>query len=355
MPSNKGSIVTVSGEMDPDLAGITLPHEHLLIDGTCWWKEPAKDDAFRQRIAPLPVTMDLLGAIRRAPTQSVKSNLVLNDPNLAEKEILEFKKAGGATVVDATSIGLNRNPSHLRTLSEKTGLKIVAGSGFYVQASHPAYVSTKTAEELSALMVREVQEGIDGTGIRPGVLGEIGLSPTIFPSEEKVLRAACMAQRRTGLALMIHSWISREDTQKIWDIIDQEGCDPTRVVMAHCDSSIDGSLDLETQKEIAKRKMYVEYDLFGSEEFRAAQGLMLQLPHDSERIKALRKLVDSGFLDYILISQDVCRKQHLKAYGGWGYAHILNNVLPVFRAQGFTERELETILVENPKRMLTVG
>jgi len=355
MAFSKGSIITVSGEIDPDLAGVTLPHEHLLIDGSCWWKEPAREDVARQRIANLPITMDLLGEIRRAPTQSVRSNLILDDANLAEREILEFKKHGGSSVVDATSIGLNRNPSLLRQIAERTGLNIIAGCGFYVQASHPSYLSSKTVEELSTVMIHEASEGIDGTGIRPGILGEIGLSQGIFPSEEKVLRAACMAQRRTGLALMIHSWISREDTLKILEIVEQEGCDPSRAIMAHRDASIDGSLDLEIQQEIAKRKMYVEYDLFGSEEFRAAQGLMVQLPHDLERVKAIRKLADLGFLDNILISQDACRKHHLKEYGGWGYAHILGNILPVFRASGFAEEELKTILIDNPKRMLTVG
>ena len=82
---------------------------------------------------------------------------------------------------------------------------------------------------------------------------------------------------------------------------------------------------------------------------------MVQLPHDLERVKAIRKLIDLGFLDNILISQDVCRKHQLKEYGGWGYAHILGNILPVFRASGFTEEQLDAILIDNPKRMLTVG
>lgn len=355
LEANKGTVITVSGNIGPSSLGITLSHEHLLCDGTSWWKEPEENDLFRKKIAQLPVSMDLLWAIRRAPTRSVKSNLILDDTELAVTEISEFALRGGSTVVDASSIGLRANPSELKKIADRTGLNIIMGSGFYVQASHPSFISKKTIEEIENIMIREVSEGVDGSKIRPGLIGEIGLSPKVFPSEEKVLIAACRAQRATGLAVTIHCWFSKENVSKIKEILDREGSDRSRFIISHCDATADGSLDTVLQKEVAKLGMYVEYDLFGSEDFRLAGESMVQLPHDSTRIMGLKELVQAGHIQNILVSQDVCRKYHLKKYGGWGYSHILETIVPALRAKGFTKEIIEKVLIDNPTRVLTVS
>jgi phosphotriesterase-related protein len=164
-----------------------------------------------------------------------------------------------------------------------------------------------------------------------------------------------MSRNRTGLSIMVHCPVRKEDSRSIMEIIDQEGCDPSGVVMGHQDASMNGSIDLELEKEIARRGMYVELDLFGREEFRLAEGKMVQMPQDIDRIRSIRHLIDSGFVKQILVSQDICRKYHLKRFGGWGYSHILENIVPIMRMHNFTSDELRILFVENPKRMLTIN
>src|SRR5579872_2148006 len=159
---------TVLGEVLPEQLGVTSCHEHLLIDATCLLaSEPSKN------VIDGPVTIEILGELRRDPYFS-RDNLQMLDVNLASEEAAFFKRAGGGTIVDCTTIGLSRDIKSLAKISKATGLNIISGTGFYVDASHPKYVSEKSVDALADLMIQEITQGVEGTdGLRCGIIGEI--------------------------------------------------------------------------------------------------------------------------------------------------------------------------------------
>jgi len=186
----KGKILTVLGPIDKKKAGLTLIHEHILVDATYWCQEPRT--ALEKKLAQQPISIENLGIVRQNAFL-IKDNMVLDDYNLAVKELLLFKRAGGSTIVDVTtSRGMGRDPNTLVALSRETGLNIVARCGYYVYKTHPSNVDTRQVEEIAMEMIKEITEGIDDTGIKAGIIGEIGTSDPIYPDEIKVLQAAPM-------------------------------------------------------------------------------------------------------------------------------------------------------------------
>ena len=340
------SVVTVRGEVSPDTLGVTLPHEHLLFDLRAW--APEVTEASRIALAESPVTIEILGELYRDPEIN-RDNLRQLDVNLAIEEAMQFKFAGGSTIVDCTSIGLARDVNALRVVSEATGLNIVAGSGFYLAQVHPKYVAEKSVEELANQMIMEIQTGVGDTGIRCGIIGEIGTSWPLHPQEEKVLRAAAYAQQKTGAAVSVHPFPWGKNAHKLLDILEQEGANLTRVVMDHIDSC---GFDAEYPASLAKRGCFVEFDTFGSEFYHDSYGT--SEPTDRERVADVMELAKKGYMSQILLSHDLSFKIMLKKYGGQGYAHILKHIVPSLRRAGLTDKNLKEILIDNPRNMLTI-
>src|SRR5262250_3353623 len=202
MPSPlAGQVQTVLGSVAPDAIGIALPHEHLLIDFKVMFAEPAaagdKGQAFE------PVSLDNLGWVRQNFNANL-DNLRLLDERTAEDEIRLFQRAGGRTVVDPTPKTLARDPLALARIARATGLNVVMGSGYYVAASHPPDMDQKSVEALAREMIADVTVGAGESGVRAGLLGEIGTTHPWAANEQRVLRAAIAAQRETGAPLMIH-------------------------------------------------------------------------------------------------------------------------------------------------------
>ena len=337
-------VITVCGEILPDELGITLAHEHLLVDVTCRHR-PTTDPYFSE-IAQQPVNMQILGDLRRNPLISPDS-LRLNDPDLAIEELRHYKAAGGQSLMDHTTRWIGGNPTALKQISEATGVHIVAGCGYYSPVL-PEDIDQLSVEQLTDNIVREVTQGIDGTTIKPGFIGEIGTNWPLTPQEEKIVRAAARAQVKTGLALSIHPFPWERSGVKLLDIAESEGADLTRVVICH----LDHLMDFSYHKEVARRGAYVEYDRFGVEWY-SSQETLRTFPRDTERVTGIIELIRSGFVKQILISQDVCQKIELKKFGGHGYAHILRYIVPMMKRMGVAEEDIHTVLVENPKRVLS--
>jgi phosphotriesterase-related protein len=338
---------TVCGEVPVDNLGITLCHEHILVDGTIWFNRAPLDKNDKRRIKG-PVKMENLGAIRRVPYYS-RDNLSLLDSGVALEELRHYKRAGGGTVVDCTTIGIKRDVKKIKEISRATGLNIVVGTGFYVDATHPKYVGERTADELAQLMTRELESGVGNTGIKCGIIGEIGTGWPITPNEEKVLRAAAHAQEKTGASINVHPYPFEKHAGRVLEILQEEGADLTRVVLSHQDNC---GPDPDYASSLAKRGAYVEYDCFGSEGdiYYVSHGIIEVT--DLDRTRAIVELVRRGYGSQLVISHDTCFKIQLKKYGGYGYDHILTNILPLFRRAGLTEEQIEAILVQNPKNIL---
>jgi phosphotriesterase-related protein len=342
-----GTVMTVLGPIEPAQVGIALPHEHLVVDLTAWWQEPA--EATKKALAHATVDLAHLGAIRRDP-MLCRDNCLQLDADLAAQEVWRFKLAGGRTVVDLTNNGLGRDPRALKAIAIKTGVQIVMGSGYYIARAHPPDMDRRTVEEIAAEIVRDLTEGVGDTGIRAGIIGEIGTSGRLRPNEEKVLRAAARAQRRTGAAINVHllPWAKRG--LQVLDVLAEEGADLGRVALSHLSPTAD---DLDYQLAIARRGAFIEYDFFGMEFYFDSIGAYAG--SDWEAVKAVKRLIDHGCLEQLLLSHDIGMKVQLTAYGGWGFAHLLEHVVPMFKRAGVTQAQLDAMLIDNPTRLLTLA
>ena len=191
----------MAGLITPDELGITLPHEHLLCDTSPW--ATISDEATKRRLFESPVSISILGQLRRDP-YACKDNLKLLDIDLAIRELLHFRQAGGKSLVELTLEGIGRDPTALRRISLETGVNIIAGCGFYIDSSHPPLIRSMNVEQIAEEITKDITLGIGGSGIKAGIIGEIGTGWPITPNEENVLRAAAKAHHQTGAAINVH-------------------------------------------------------------------------------------------------------------------------------------------------------
>jgi phosphotriesterase-related protein len=339
-----GQAQTVLGPIAGEAMGITLPHEHLLIDFTVMFQEP--ESATQRGLADQPVTLENLGWVRQHFNAN-RDNLRLLDERVARDEALLFRHAGGRTLVDPTNRGLARDPQALARLARATGLNIIMGSGYYVAAAHPPDMDRRTADSIAREIVGDLTAGVGDTGIRSGLIGEIGTTWPWADSEKTVLRAAVMAQRATGAALMIHPGRHERLPLEIVDFVRREGADLGRTIMCHVERTI---ADRGVLLELAATGVYLEYDLFGLETSYYPYNPSFDMPNDGERMRQILMLIERGHLRQLLMSHDIAYKHCLTRWGGFGYRHLLVDVVPRLRAKGADDRTIETLLVDNPRR-----
>ena len=343
-PSLAGQAQTVLGPIAGEAMGITLPHEHLLIDFEVMFKEPANGS--ERGLARQPVSLANLGWVRQHFSSNL-DNLQLLDETVARDEALLFKHAGGQTFVDPTNRGLARDPLALARVARATGLNIIMGSGYYVSAAHPPDMDTRTVDDVAREIVADLTVGVGDTGVRAGFIGEIGTTWPWTDNEKKVVRAAVAAQRDTGAALMIHPGRHERLPLQIVDFIRKEGADLGRTIMCHIERTI---ADRAVLLELAATGVLLEYDLFGLETSYYPYNPAFDMPNDGERMRQILSLIERGHLAQILMSHDIAYKHCLTKWGGFGYHHLLVNVIPRLRAKGADDRIIQTLLVDNPRR-----
>jgi phosphotriesterase-related protein len=312
----RGQAQTVRGPIDPADLGWTLPHEHTAI---ALWHVQDRWDYWELRRDEEVIT-DELGLVR---------------------------VAGGGTVVDLTLPGVGRDPAWLVRLSEVTGLNVVMGTGWYRDAYYPAeaLIDRRTVESLAEEIVREAADGVGDTGVKPGIIGEIGTDkPWVSAREERVHRAAARAARRTGLAITTHAVQSTVGLDQL-DIFESEGADLTRVVIGHADSHP----SLDYYQAIVRRGASVEFDFLGM------SFTPLERHGEGRVVEAICELLAAGHVERVLLSQDVCHDSQLRRYGGNGYTYLADSFLPRLREAGVSEDEIRTITVDNPRRLLTIA
>jgi phosphotriesterase-related protein len=338
---------SVLGPVDPDDLGITLPHEHLLIDAEILFAGPK--EAGLEKRAYEPVSIKNISWIMYNQYNNL-DNVRLLDEQVAVREAMHFKKEGGGTIVDVTTAGLSRNLPALKRISRATGLNIIAGSGYYVMRGDTCReLDRKTEDEIADEIVKDLLVGAGDAKIRAGIIGEIGCSWPLQEREKKSLRACARAQKRTGATITIHPGRHENSPMDIIKFLDKAGADISRVIMGHMDRT--GYLPA-TIRKIAKTECYLEYDIFGGNPFYPLRFGVFNRPCDRERIEQIMDLISRGHIKQVLISQDTCLKSKLVCYGGQGYAHILRNILPQMLARGMTKGQIRTIMVENPARFL---
>jgi len=330
-------VQTVLGPVVADALGPTLLHEHLLIDLWPWFDtgDPAAD---------APVTPATIDRVRANPF-AFHDNLVLDDPELTAVELAPFAAAGGRTVVDLTLPEIGRRPAALADLAGRTGLNVVMGCGRYIAGARPPELRGAPGGRLRDELLRDLLEGAGGTGIRAGVIGEIGTSDPLHPDEARMLWAAAEAQRQTGVGLVVHLDPWGRNGHAVLDHVLGGGADPTRLLLAHLDPSL---ADLSYARSLTERDVSVAVDIWGDEDAYGGRSM----PTDGVRIAAVLAAFEQGWGDRLAVSQDVCLKSQLRAHGGPGYAHLVERIAPRLRASGLGDAELDLLLVHTPRRIL---
>ncbi len=309
------TVMTVTGPLSSDQFGFTSMHEHIFSD----------------------LTRDNWGA-----------NSILNNPDLAYEELMRFKNGGGVSLVDQTTGGLRGHDHDLltvkhavaiRQIAERTGLNIVLGAGWYREPYYEQRLHRMKTDEIAEELVRDVTEGIEGTDVRAGILGEIGAHFTwVSPVEERVFRAVARAHKKTGVTIATHALIWPVGLDQL-DILEEEGVDLRRVVVGHCQTWPSH----EYHAEIARRGAFVQFDRMGT---------VSAYDHDTD-LRSIKEMVDAGLSRHLLFAQDVCRRADYVAYGGKGYGYLVGEFREDLRGIGVDDELFHQVTVENPRRALT--
>jgi phosphotriesterase-related protein len=307
--------MTVSGPIPPERIGFTLPHEHT---GIHLWHVRDRWDYWE--LTP--------------------------DEETVVDELRDFRRRGGSTLVDLTLPGVGRDPERLRHLATRTGVQVVMGAGWYRESYYPAeaLIDRRTVDDLAAELVREFAEGVADSGVHPGILGEIGTDkPWVSALEERVHRAAARASRETGMAITTHGVMSPVGQAQL-RIFEEEGLDPSRVVIGHADSYP----VLDHYLAILDRGANLEFDFLG-------QRFLTEEAEEPRLVQLIVELLERGYAGQVLLSQDVCHNKQLKVNGGFGYTYLQQHFLPTLRTAAVGEGEIAQMTIDNPRRILTIA
>jgi phosphotriesterase-related protein len=309
-------VMTVLGPVDPSALGFILPHEHTQC--TLWHIQDRWD--YWELTADEPVILD---------------------------ELRLLKEAGGTCLADLTLPGIGRDPAWLKRISEQSGLHVVMGGGWYRTAYYPpeVLIERRSVDSLAEVLVHDATVGVGETGIKVGIYGEIGTDkPWLTPIEERVFRAVARASRRTGLAISTHAVLS-DVGQWQMTVFEEEGVDPGRVVIGHADSFP----VLDHYLTLINRGASIEFDFLGM------SFTPMEKYGEGKVVDLLLELLHRGYGDRVLLSHDVCHNSQLRHFEGNGYTYIPEVFLPRLRERGVSEAEIHQLVVENPRRVLTIG
>lgn len=361
----QATIRTVLGPIAAKDAGVTMPHEHIFTDLTDSGVFDPPREASQITRAYAPITLETLGWVRYNYFKHY-DNCRLTDEDTAVSELQLYRRCGGATIVDVTPIGIGRDPLGLARVSRATGINVVMATGYYVGPTHPEHVEAQDEDDLAEGMIGEISDGAvlprpvepghdftredTRTDIRAGII-KVGCSSPLLPSETKVLRAAAKAQRATGAPITVH--VGRHDLSalEIVEVLGAADADISRTILGHLDVRVER---LETLDAVAATGCFLEFDLFGNESsYYPTTGVgNRDMPSDGQRLDLLEHVIERGYLNRILISQDVGTKHRLVRYGGHGYGYIAECVAPRMVERGFARSDVQAILVDNPANAL---
>lgn len=354
-------VMTVLGPVAPEDLGFTSMHDHILVDVWVWrreWESLIPEDV------PVsgddPVSLENIGLLHRDHFL-VADNMVLDDEEVMTAELADFKAAGGGAMVEMSCIGLRVSLPAIQRISRKTGIHVVATTGLYVEQSCPEHAG-KTIEQLTELMVKEIKEGIEDTGIKAGHIGELGVV-SLSQRDVRLLRAGARASMQTGLSVSVHPGHGGSDGRRIVDILLQEGMNPERIIINHTDYFLiehdisvlfhhpdQRGIRLDYAKGLLDRGVNISMDCFGhgwDRELRNGIGT-----RDWQRIAALLALIDAGYAPQIVWGTDTGFKMLVRRYGGVGYCRLTNYVVPTLKAQDVSDYDIRLMTVDNPARLL---
>ena len=297
-------IRTILKDMSSDELGLTLAHEHFIVD---------------------------LDRIRKDGYSFIL------DVDEVVPEIRKAMDQGITSAFEVTTNDMGRDVRKLKEISEKTGLNIVCSTGFYLSEYHPEWLNETSKEEIAEVYIRDLTEGIDGTDIRAGLIAEIASSPKGFvANERKILEAAGIAARKTGFAVSTHT--GRIAAQETVDILLKEGVEPDKIILGHQDL-ID---DPEYHLSLLKQGVNIAFDTCGKTAY---------MPDETRAMNAL-KLTEAGYADHLVLSNDISRHTYFTTFDGKGYLAVMGSVVPLMREYGLSEEIIHKFLADNPARIV---
>jgi phosphotriesterase-related protein len=317
-------------------------HEHVLVDASVWYRTRRPEDA---RFEQIPVSADTLADVRWHAF-SFRDNLRLDSAEAALDGLRRFRVAGGQTVVDTTTIGLQPRPTEVADVARLAGVNVVQGAGFYVHPSHCPQVCAAGVDALEEFLERQLTAGVGDSGVLPGIFGEIGMSAPPEACERRVLRASARVAARWGMSVSIHvDGSGTFGTEHVEDCVG-EGLPADRVICGHMDERLDAAY----HRELAQAGATLAFDTFGSE---LKYSGLFDHPSDTVRMRWVADLIEAGWERQLVLGQDVFVKAHLRQFGGNGYEHLPARVLPTLEAEyGIPSATLEQLMLHNPRRLL---
>ena len=332
-------IETVCGKINIDDIGVTSAHEHVFIDMRhCVAITGNEPSVFYDK-----VNIKNRGLVFADP-YAILDNALLDDIDDAVFEMKCFKEAGGNTIIDCTLDEIGRDPLALLRVSEESGVNIILGCGNYYDVAHPEFVNNESVAELADRIRKDLTVGIGDTNIKAGIIGEIGTSAVMTENEKKVLHAAGIVGAELNKPVHIHTDLYTENGFEVIDILESEGMSPNKICINH----IDVLIRPEYIFALLEKGVYIEFDNFGKEFYLPNNK---RFAYDLERIEILKEIIDKGYENQVLISNDICLKTMWRTYGGTGYAHILTNVRSIAEEFGILE-QYNKILTQNVKAFL---
>jgi len=319
-PRPKSIVQTVLGPIDASKLGFTLPHEHICPSSAGFlqtWPE-----FFGGRANFITRVVDKLKAVK--------------------------DEGGVNTIVDCTTADIGRDIRLLEEVSRKSGIQIVAATGHWLYPS--LSMSARTADELAQFFILEIERGIEGTNIKPGVIKVATDHDGVTPFLEKVLRAAARASKATGVPVTTHTNAADRTGEKQADIFEQEGLSPAMACLGHCDDS----KDMSYLTGLLKRGYTIGMDhlSWGTR----GQGGFLSW---QQRAESIKKLIDAGFIDKIFLSHDWYFGISIAPTGAMDAMDKMNpdgmllnarKTIPYLKQIGVSEQQIRTITVDNPRR-----
>ncbi|ESP05143.1 hypothetical protein LOTGIDRAFT_103064, partial [Lottia gigantea] len=342
-------VVVVTGLINPKELGRTLTHEHLSINSSAFFIEPS-DSEFKPN-AHKPIALDNFGWIQRHPYSHL-SNLQIDssDEETIIEELKYLKAHGGSGIVENSTVGLHPDINFIKRASVESGVKIVAATGFYVDGFQDETTRALSVEKLCERIRHDIIEGVRETGIKCGVIGEVGCTWPLSEFEKRSVQASAIMQQELGAPVIFHPGRNQEAPFETLQVFLEAGGKTDKAVMSHLDRTF---LDESRLLEFANTGIYCEYDLFGIEMSDYQLCPSFDMPSDGQRIQWIKLLLDNGYDDKVLIAHDMHTKHRLMKYGGHGYSHILLNILPYMERRGITQQEIDKILIHNPRKWLT--
>lgn len=338
-----GHVRTVLGDVPAAHLGLTLVHEHVRMD--CSPLLAAHGYVPDEGLGPFDAA---IAAECRWNPGAHPDNYRFTEDQPVLDDLVDYRELGGGTIVDATPFDLGRDPEALVDFARRSGLHLVMGTGYYLEATHRAHLPA--GDEERATYDAIVADCAPDRAIRPGIIGEIGTFDPPTASELRVVRGAARAALDTGLPLSVHLHPWSDTAEVVLDVIAETGLPIERVLLNHLSTAVGRDEQLARVLSTGAR---ISFDLCGFDHSLLGPGRWP--PSDDDAMRTTVDLLRGPHAEQVMVSQDIGVRTRLRHYGGWGYGHMLRHLVPVLQRHGATDDEVRQLLVDNPARWLTLA